>query len=150
MTRATSWEPRWSAIARGSAEAAAGGVPPRWNWRLSPTSDTDRTLRGAVRGREGVGTREPVGRIVGLGRRAAQARRDVVDAVGPRGGAAPSDLDRRTEQHGVVARQLEVVDGVGGEVRGGKEQALAPGRHVGRVALDDLDLREEVRHVVEV
>jgi K+ potassium transporter len=49
-----------------------------------------------------------------------------------------------------VAWELEVVVGVGGEVPGGEEQPLAPGRHPGPIGLLDVDLREEVRDIVEV
>src|SRR5207247_1032069 len=55
-------------------------------------------------------------------------------------GYAGSDLDRRAEEDGALAGQLEVVDRVRGDVLGGEEEPLAPCGHGRRVAGNDLDL----------
>src|SRR5579862_7579197 len=55
-----------------------------------------------------------------------------------------SELDSGAHDHGSVAWELEVVGGVGGDVGGREEEALAPAAHPRVVAAVEFDLGEEV------
>src|SRR5690242_7740612 len=59
-------------------------------------------------------------------------------------------LDARTHDHGAVAGQAEVVGGIGGDLRRGQKQGLAPAAHSGRVAAIEVDGGEEVRRLTRV
>src|SRR5579862_858346 len=55
-----------------------------------------------------------------------------------------SELDTGAHDYGLVAWELEVVGGVGGDVGGGEEEVFAPAAHAGVVAAVEFDLGEEV------